>query len=87
MECFHPELSTKEFGRKFVPYPHDIIHDFKTILGRKDLSVTSDLTINSSHVPISVAINDSLTKKLIFIENRDPKWLIEELVEELVRWQ
>ena len=40
-----------------------------------------------SHIPISVAINDSLTKEPIFIENRDPEHLIEEFVEELTHRQ
>ena len=55
---------------------------------KKNLSVTSDLTINSSHILISVAINDiSLTQEPIFLHNGDPEWLIEEFVAELVRWQ
>ena len=57
------------------------------ILKKKDLSVTYDLTINSSHIPISIAINDSLTKELIFIGNQNPEQLIEEFVAELVRQQ
>ena len=66
-ECSHPELLTKELGREFIPYPHYIIYDFEAVLAKKDLSVTLDLTINSSHIPISVMINDSLTQELIFL--------------------
>ena len=64
-----------------------IVYDFEAVLAKKDLSVTSDLTINSSHIPISVAINDSLTRKQIFLHNQVPKRLIKEFVLELVRWQ
>ena len=46
--------------KEFIPYPHYIFYDFKAVLPKKDLSVTSDLMINSSHIPISVAINGSL---------------------------
>ena len=53
----------------------------------KNLAQTSDLMIDCSHIPISVAINDSLAKEPVFIENRDPEQLIEEFVEELTRRQ
>ena len=45
---------------------------------KKDLSVTFDLTINSSHIPISVAINDSLTCEPIFLHSQDPERLNQE---------
>ena len=49
--------------------------------------MTSDLTINSFHIPISVAINNSLTQEPIFFHNRDQERLIEKFVAELVRRQ
>ena len=49
--------------------------------------VPEGLMTDCSHIPISVAINDSLTKKLIFLHNRDLVWVIEEFVAELVRQQ
>ena len=39
--------------------------------------------IDRSHILISIAINDSLTKDPIFIENRDPEALIKAFVKEL----
>ena len=63
-ECSHPELSTKQLNREFVLYPHYILYDFEAVLAKKDLSVTSDLTINSSHIPISVAINEQSKQSL-----------------------
>ena len=78
-ECSHPELSTCQLNREFRPYPHFIVYDFEAKLLKEDLSVTSDLMINSSHIPISVAINDSLTRELIFLHNQDSERLIEDL--------
>ena len=85
-ECSHPELSTKELGGEFIPYPHYTIYDFEVVLAKKDLSVISDLMINSSHIPISVVINDSLTQVLVFFHNQDQEWL-KEFIAELVRWE
>ena len=48
-----------------------------------NLDLTFDLLIDCSHIPVSVAINDSLTNEPIFIENRDPERLIKEFVVEL----
>ena len=56
-----PRIVDKKLGREFIPYPHYIIYDFEVVLMKKDLSVTSDLMINSSHIPICVVVNDSLT--------------------------
>ena len=49
--------------------------------------MTSDLIIDSSHIQISVAIDDSLTHKLIFLHSQDLEQLIEEFIAELVRSQ
>ena len=43
--------------------------------------------IDCSHISISIAINDSLTKGPIVIENGDPKVLIEEFVKGRIRRQ
>ena len=86
-ECENPEFSRKQLWREFVSYPHFIVYDFEVILEKKDLSLTSDLTIDCSHIPISVAINDSLNRKPIFIENINPEVLIEEFVKELTHRQ
>ena len=86
-ECSHPGLSTKQLIRKFVPYPHYIIYNFKAVSAKKDLSVTSDLMRNSSHILISIVINDRLTQEPIFLHNQDLERLIKEFVAELVRQQ
>ena len=62
-----------------------IIYDFKAVLAKKDLSVTSDLIINSSHILISVTINDSLTREPIFLHNPDSEWA-HRRIHSRVRW-
>ena len=42
-ECSHPELSTKQLIRKFVPHLHYIVYDFKAVLVKKNLSVNLNL--------------------------------------------
>ena len=74
----------KQLNREVVPYPHYIVYDFEVVLAKKNLSMTSDLTINSCHILINVSINDSLTRQLIFLHNGDPEQLIEEFLAELV---
>ena len=61
----------KQLNREFIPYPHCIVYYFEAVLAKKDLSVTFNLTINGSHIPISVVINDSLTREPIFLHNRN----------------
>ena len=42
-------------------------------------------TITAKHIPVSVAINDNLTKKPSFIVEEDPKKLAERFVVELLK--
>ena len=86
-ECEKPLLSKRFLKREFVPYPNFIVFDFEAILKKLDLHQTSDLTINSQHVPVSVAINDNLTNEPIFLEDSDPEALIQEFLEEIQRRQ
>ena len=86
-ECENPDFSNKCLQQEFVPYPHYIVYDFEAIFKKRDIFPTSDLMINCSHIPTSIAINDSLTKELIFIENGDPEVLVEEFVKELIHRQ
>ena len=62
-----------KLGKKFVPYPHFIVYDFEALLTPRNWRRTQDLTIDCSHIPVSVTINDSLTKKPVFIKNQDPE--------------
>ena len=86
-ECEKPLLSRRFLKREFIPYPNFIVFDFEAILNKLDLHQTSDLTINSQHIPVSVAINDNLTNEPIFLEDSDPEALIQEFLEEIQRRQ
>ena len=86
-ECEKPLLSKRFLKKEFVPYPNFIVFDFEAILKKLDLHQTSDLTINSQHIPVSVAINDNLTNEPIFLEDSDPEALIQEFLEEIQRRQ
>ena len=86
-ECEKPLLSKRFLKREFIPYPNFIVFDFEAILKKLDLHQTSDLTINSQHVPVSVAINDNLMNEPIFLEDSDPEALIQEFLEEIQRRQ
>ena len=46
---------------------------------------TDELTITAKHIPVSVAINDNLTKKPSFIMDEDPNKLTERFVDELLK--
>ena len=85
--CQNPELSQCFLKKEFVPYLYFIVFDFKAILTKLDFQQTSNLTIDSQHNPVSVAINDKLTKQPIFLEDSDPEALIQEFMEELLQRQ
>ena len=79
-ECKNQVLSNSKSGKKFIPYPHFIIYDFEALLRPRNWCKTQGITIDCSHIPVSVAINDSLTQEPIFIENSDPELLVSEFV-------
>ena len=82
-----PELSRKKLKRKFIPYPYFIVYDFEALLEKINEQQTEDLTINSKHVPLSVAINDNLTNTPTFLVDKDPEKLIAKFVKELIKRQ
>ena len=65
-ECEKPELKKKRFCKKFKPYPYFIVYDFEAISKNINEKRTDELTITAKHIPVSVAINDNLTKKTFF---------------------
>ena len=75
-ECEKPELKKKRFCKKFRPYPYFIVYDFEAICQKINEKQTDELEITAKHIPVSVAINDNLTKKPSFIVEEDPKKLI-----------
>ena len=84
-ECEKPELKKKRFCKKFRPYPYFIVYDFEAVSQKITEKQTDELTITAKHIPVSVAINDNLTKKPSFIVEEDPKKLVERFVVELLK--
>ena len=84
-ECEKPEMKKKRFCKKFRPYPYFIVYDFEAICQKINEKQTDELTITAKHIPVSVAINDNLTKKPSFIVEEDPKKLAERFVVELLK--
>ena len=84
-ECEKPELKKKRFCKKFRPYPYFIVYDFEAICHKINEKQTDELEITAKHIPVSVAINDNLTKKPSFIVEEDPKKLNKKFVVELLK--
>ena len=82
-ECEKPELKKMRFKKEFRPYPYFIAYNFEAILEKMNEPQTEELNITSRHVPVSVAINDNLTTKPVFIVEQDPENLIKSFVEDL----
>ena len=80
-----PELKKKRFCKKFRLYPYFIVYNFEAICQKINEKQTDELTITAKHIPVSVAINDNLTKKPSFIVEEDPKKLAERFVVELLK--
>ena len=84
-ECEKPELKKKRFVKEFKPYPYFIVYDFEAICKKINEPQTDELTITAKHIPVSVAINDNLTKKPSFFVDEDPKNLVKRFVEDLLK--
>lgn len=82
-EYAKPDVCSKRLEKELIPYPYFIVYDFETILKGLVLKQTSDFTINSLHVPVSVAVKDNFSEEASFIESADPKRLVELFVEDL----
>ena len=65
-ECEKPELKKMRFKKEFRPYPYFIVYDFEALCKKIHEPQTEELTITAKHIPVSVAINDNLTKKTFF---------------------
>ena len=70
-----------------MPYPQIIVCDFEAILAPFNEHPTHDLTYISRHIPISVAIYDTLSKELVYLVNENPERLIERFIEVLTKKQ
>ena len=82
-ECEETISKKVSFEKKFMPYPHFIVYDFEVILAPLNTNPTDDLTYLSKHIPISVAIHDTLSKEPVYLVDENPECLIEQFKEVL----
>ena len=75
------------FEKKFMPFPHFIAYDSKAILAPLNEHPTDDLTYSSSHIPISVAIHNTLSKESLHLVDEKAERLIERFIEVLTEKQ
>ena len=75
------------FEKKFTAYPHFIVYDFEAILASLNEHPTDDLTYLSRHIPISVAVHDTLSKEPVYLVDENPEGLIERFIEILTEKQ
>ena len=52
--------------KEFMPYPHFRMYDFEAILALLNEHPTDNLTYLSRHIPISVAVHDTLSKEPVY---------------------
>ena len=63
-ECKKSILKKVRLEKKFTPDPHFIVYDFEAILALLNEHPTDDLTYLSRHIPISIAVHDTLSQSL-----------------------
>ena len=55
------------FEKGFTPYPHFVVYDFEAILAPLNEHPTDVMTYLSRHIPVRVAIHDTLRKEPIYL--------------------
>ena len=86
-ECEEPIFKKLWFEKKFTPYPHFIVSDFKAILAPFNEHPTDDLTYLSRHIPIIITVHDTLGKEPVYLAAENPKRLMERFIEVLTEKQ
>ena len=86
-ECEEPILKKVRFEKEFRPYPHFIVYDFEAILAPLNEHPADVLTYLSSHIPISVAVHDTLSKESLYLVDENPQRLIERVIKVLTEKQ
>ena len=66
-----------------MPYPHLIVYDSEATLALLNEHPADNLMYLSRHIPISVAIHDTLSKEPVYLVDEYPKPLIERFIEVL----
>ena len=74
-ECEKPPRAKRYSRKELRAYPHYIVFDFEALLHVMNQKQTDDILYESKHIPVSVAIHDSLSKSPTFIEHVDPRCL------------
>ena len=82
-ECDESLIKRVRFEKEFTPCPHFIVYDFVAILVPLNEHLTDDLTYLSRHIPISVAVYDTLSKEPVYLVDENPERLIEWFIEVL----
>ena len=82
-ECKEPILKIVRLEKEFISYPHFMVYDFEAILAPLNEHPTDDLTYLSRHVPISVAVHDTLSEEPVYLVDENPKRLIKRFIEVL----
>ena len=86
-----PILKQVRFKKEFTRYPHFIVYGFEAILAPLNEHPTDDLTYSSSHVPISVAVHDTLSEEReeepVYLVDQSPQRLVERFIEFLTEKQ
>ena len=59
------------------------MYDFEAILAPLNEHPTDDLTYLSRHIPITVAIHDTLSKEPVYLVDGNPEHLFERFIEVL----
>ena len=62
-KCEEPILKKVRFEKEFTPYHHFIVYDFEVILVPLNEHPTDNLIYLSRHIPISVAVHDTLSEE------------------------
>ena len=73
-EYEEPILKRVRFEKKFMLYLHFIVYDFEAKLIPLNEHPTGDLTYLSSHIEISVAVHDTLSKE----REEEPVYLVDQ---------
>ena len=86
-ECEEPILKKVNFEKKFTPYPHFMVYYFEAVLAPPNKHPTNDLTYLSRHIPISVAVHDTLSKEPVYFVDKKPGCSIKRFIEVLTEKQ
>ena len=82
-EFYSDNKQKRKDEKEFRQYPHFIVHDWKAIQKPLNEQPTDDLTYIAKHVPISVAIYDTLSGEPVYLVDKNPEKLVEKFVDAL----